>query len=126
MGKVQFVKTDAGEIAIMPRAEYERLAGLAASEDVGTRRIVRRARAAVARGEEVLLPKAVADKLANGDNPIRVLREWRDMTQLEMSYRTKISQGHLSDIENGRRTGTAETLRRIAEALHVPLDLIVP
>jgi transcriptional regulator with XRE-family HTH domain len=67
----------------------------------------------------------VADRLAAGESPVRVLREWRDVTQLHLSFRTHVSQGHISDIENGRRTGTMATLRAIAAALKVPLDLLV-
>jgi DNA-binding XRE family transcriptional regulator len=125
MGKVQFLKTDAGEIAIMPRADYERLADLAASEDAGTRRVVRRARAALARGEDVLLPKPVADRLAAGDNAIRVAREWRGMTQAELTATLGITQGYLSDLETGRRRGPARLLAKIARKLRVPLDLMV-
>ena len=125
MTKVQFIKTTGGEeLAILPKREYERLAALAADEDVGTARLVRRARAAVAGGQEILLPKAIVDRLAAGENPIRVLREWRDMTQVELSSRSHISQSHISDIESGRRTGTPATLRAIATALKVPLDLL--
>ena len=125
MPKVQFLKTDAGEIAIMPRKEYERLADLAASEDAGTRRIVRRAREAIARGDEVILPKAVADRLID-ENPIRVVREWRQMTQAELTDAVGMTQGYLSDLENGRRRGTAESLAKLARVLKVPLDLLVP
>jgi DNA-binding XRE family transcriptional regulator len=125
MPKVQFLKTEAGEIAILPRAEYERLTTLATSEDTGTRRIVRRARAAIARGEDVILPKAVADRLIE-ENPIRVIREWRDMTQSELTGAAGMTQGYLSDLETGRRRGTAESLAKIARALRVPLDLLVP
>jgi hypothetical protein len=45
------------------------------SEDAGTARIVRETKAAVAAGQEILLPKAVVDRLAAGENPTRVLRE---------------------------------------------------
>ena len=95
------------------------------SEDAGTARIVRKTKAAVAAGREILLPKIVVDRLAAGENPIRVLREWRDMTQTYISFRTDISQGHLSDIESGRRTGTPAALRKIADVLKVPLDLLI-
>ena len=126
MNKVQFIKTEHGEeLAVLPRQEYERLRALAASEDPGTARIVRKTKAAVAAGQEVLLPKIVVDRLAAGENPIRVLREWRDVTQMYISFRTNISQGHLSDIESGRRTGTPATLRKIADVLRVPLDLLI-
>ena len=126
MNKVQFIKTGRGEeLAVLPRDEYERLKALAMSEDVGTARIVRKTKAAVAAGREILLPKKVVDRLAAGENPIRVLREWRDMTQTYISFRTDISQGHLSDIESGRRTGTPAALRKIADVLKVPLDLLI-
>jgi hypothetical protein len=127
MNEVQFIKTKSGEeLAIMPRDEYERLKALAIGEDAGTARIVRKARTAIAAGSEILLPKAVVDRLAAGENPVRVLREWRDMTQMYISFRTDISQSHLSDIESGRRAGTPATLRKIANVLKVPLDLLVP
>jgi DNA-binding XRE family transcriptional regulator len=126
MTKVQFIKTAGGEeLAVLPKSEYERLAALATDEDVGTARLVRKARAAVEAGHEVLLPKAVVDRLAAGENPIRVLREWRDMTQLEMAFKTDISQSYLSDLEKGRRRGTADALAKVARALKVPLDLLV-
>jgi ribosome-binding protein aMBF1 (putative translation factor) len=121
---VRFEKTPRGEVAILPREEYEALLTRAseADEDEGTARLVARARKKAA--TEELIPKAVVDRIANGENPVRVLREWRDVTQMELTYRTDISQGHISDIENGRRVGTPETLRRIADALKVPLDFL--
>lgn len=122
---VRFEKTSKGEVAILPRREYEALAAKAAEadEDAGTARLVARARKET--GETPLLPKAVVDRLANGESPVRVLREWRDVTQMYLSFKTDISQGHISDIENGRRVGAPEALRRIADALKVPLDLLV-
>jgi transcriptional regulator with XRE-family HTH domain len=62
--------------------------------------------------------------LANGEGPIRVLREWRDITQMHLSFKTNLSQGYISDIENGRRVGTPAALRRLADVLKVPLDLL--
>jgi hypothetical protein len=123
---VRFQKTARGEVAILPRKDYEALAARAAEadEDAGTARIVARARREIAAGAP-LLPKEVADRFARGDNPVRVLREWRDMTQLYLSFRTGLSQGYISDVETGRRKGAASALRRIADALKVPLDLIV-
>lgn len=121
---VRFQKTPKGEVAILPRREYDALVAKAAEadEDAGTARLVARARKQAS--EDVLLPKFVADRLANGENAIRVLRDWRDVTQMYLSFKTGIGQGHISDIENGRRTGTPETLRRIADVLKVPLDLL--
>jgi DNA-binding XRE family transcriptional regulator len=125
--KVQFIKTERGEeLAILPKSEYERLAGLATDEDVGTARLVRNARAQMAAGREIILPKAVVDRLAAGENPIRVLRDWRDMTQAELVVTIGIAQGYLSDLEAGKRKGPVALHQKIARALSVPIDLLLP
>jgi len=123
---VRFKKTEKGEVAILPRKEYEALAAKAAEadEDIGTARLVARARKEIAAGAP-LFPKSIADRLAKGENPLRVLREWRDITQLHLSFKTNIGQGYISDLENGRRRGTTAALKKIAAALNVPLDLLV-
>jgi hypothetical protein len=123
---VRFQKTARGEVAILPRKEYEVLVAKAAEadEDAGTARLVAQARREIAAGAP-LLPKHVADRLANGESSIRVLREWRDVTQLHLSFKTGLSQGYISDVETGRRKGTTSALRRIADVLKVPLDLLV-
>jgi DNA-binding transcriptional regulator YiaG len=123
---VRFQKTPKGEVAILPRKEYEALLARAAEadENTGTARLVARARKEVSSGSP-LLPKEIVDRLANGENAIRVLREWQDVTQTYLSFKTNLSQGYISDIENGRRVGTPAALRLIADVLKVPLDLLV-
>ena len=122
---VRFKKTDKGEVAILPRKEYEALAAKAAEadEDAGTARLVARARKEIAAGAP-LIPKTIVARIASGENALRVLREWRDLTQLYLSHKTDIGQGYLSDLESGRRKGTTAALKRIAAALNVPLDLL--
>src|SRR5262245_27202812 len=125
--KVQFIKTrDGEELAVLPRREYERLMGLAVDEDLGTRRIVSDARARLAVRRETLLPKAVVDRLASGQNPIRVLREWRDLTQAELVAAVGITQGYLSDLEAGKRKGPVKLHLKFAKAFGVPIDLLLP
>ena len=94
-----------------------------ADENTGTARLVARARKGVSAGAP-LLPKEIVDRLAKRENAIRVLREWRDVTQMYLSFKTNLSQGYISDIENGRRVGTPAALRLIASVLKVPLDLL--
>jgi DNA-binding XRE family transcriptional regulator len=64
-------------------------------------------------------------RLANGENAIRVLREWRDMIQGELAVAVGISQNYLSEIETGRRKGPAELQKKFARALGVPIDLLI-
>ena len=123
---VRFKKTDKGEVAILPRKEYEALAAKAAEadEDIASARLVARARKEIAAGAP-LISKKIVDRIANGENPLRVLREWRDMTQLELSFKADIGQGYISVLESGRRKGTTAALKRIAGTINVPLDLLV-
>src|ERR1700692_4969955 len=93
---VRFQKTARGEVAILPRKDYEALVARAAEadEDKGTARLVRLGRDALA-AVAPLLPKHVVDRLANEDNPVRVLREGRDKPQEYISFRTGLSQGYI-------------------------------
>ena len=123
---VQFKKTGKGEVAILPRKEYEALAAKAAEadEDAGTARLIARARREIAEGGAVI-PFDVVNRIANGENPVRAIREWRDITQLHLAHKTNIGQGYISDLEKGRRKGTVMALKEIARVLDVPLDLLV-
>lgn len=123
---VRFKKTNKGEVAILSRKDYEALAAKAAEadEDSGTARLVARARKEIAAGAP-LIPKQIVDRIAKGESALRVLREWRDVPQLYLAFKTDIGQGYLSDLETGRRKGTAQVWKRIAKVLNVPLDLLV-
>src|ERR1700724_3059766 len=122
---VRFKRTNKGEVAILPRKEFEALAAKAreADEDVSTARLVARARREIAAGMP-LVPKDVVDRICAGENALRVVRKWRGKTQLYISQKANIGQGYISDLESGRRRGTTAALKRIADALKVPLDLI--
>ncbi|OYX79542.1 MAG: transcriptional regulator, partial [Bradyrhizobium sp. 35-63-5] len=115
-----------GEVAILPRQEYEDLVARAAEadEDAGMVRLVAHAREEIADGAR-LIPMDVAERIADGENPIKVLRNWRGLTQIDMAQKTGLSQSYLSGIESGDRGGTVAALRKIAGALDVPLDMLV-
>ena len=40
----------------------------------------------------LLIPKQVIDRIANGENALRALREWRGKTQLDIAHKTKIGR----------------------------------
>lgn len=125
---VQFIHTpDGSDLAVLPRADYDRLVALAADaeEDVAASRVVRNSLQALKEGRDVLLPKTVVDRLTDGENPVRVIREWREMIQGELAVAVGISPNYLSEIETGRRKGPAELQKKLARALGVPMDLLV-
>ena len=55
---------------------------------------------------------------------VRVVREALGITQHDLAARAGLSQGALSHIESGKHGTTAETNRKLAEGMGVPLESI--
>ena len=128
MGKSQIIHTDGEDLIVIARSEYEALlarAGDEASEDTMTARIIAATGAKIARGEDVALPAAVWAAIESGEHPIRAIRKHRGLTQMEVAERAGLRQGYIADIEAGKKKGSAASLKAIAAALDVPLDVIV-
>lgn len=83
------------------------------------------AKAALESGEEELIPGEVVFALLDGDNPIKVWRNYRGLTQAELAQKAGISVPYLSQIETQKRTGTTDVLLAIAKALNVTLEDVV-
>ena len=120
---VQIIERDGTpEWAVIPYKEYLRLVEEAEMlEDI---REYDKAIEAIADGEE-LIPNGIVYAILDGENPIRVWREFRGLTQRELAEAAGISKPYLSQIETGKRSGTTEVLSAIANALDLSLDDIV-
>jgi transcriptional regulator with XRE-family HTH domain len=68
----------------------------------------------------------VADRLAEGENPLRVWREHRGLALREVARRAGISAGMLSEIEAGKKEGSIRTLAALTRALGVDSDDLIP
>ncbi len=73
------------------------------------------AKQAVEAGEE-LVPSEVTYAILDGENLIRVWREHRKLTQQQLATAAGISTPYLSQIESGKRTGSADVLSAIARS----------
>ena len=82
------------------------------------------AKLAIENGEE-LVPSAITYAILDGGHPIKVWREYRQFTQQELAQKAALSTPYLSQIESGKRTGTAEVLLAIATALDLSVDDII-
>jgi hypothetical protein len=63
---------------------------------------------------------AVSDRIAAGENPILVVRNWRGITQVALADAAAINQGCIADLQSGRRGGSPKQLAAIAAVLKVP------
>jgi DNA-binding XRE family transcriptional regulator len=122
--KVQFIQTPRGEdLAVLPRAQFEKLRELA--EDRADAEDARAALARLLAGQEELVPQDVVDRLIAGEQPVKVWREFRGLTQTKLAALAGIGKAYLSQIEGGQRAGTLATRRELARALKVDLDDLV-
>ena len=61
------------------------------------------------------------DALLDGLAPVKVYREYRGLRAGELAKKAGISQGYLSEIESGKKSGSLSVLTRIAAVLDVEL-----
>jgi transcriptional regulator with XRE-family HTH domain len=56
---------------------------------------------------------------------LTALRILAGMSQAELSRRSGVSQGHISDLESGARNASPKTIKKLAEALAVPMPALM-
>lgn len=92
MSAPQIIRTPAGEeLVVLPRAEYEKLLARAdeSAEDEEDIAIYDARKAELADTGGVTLPKEVSAAILRGDSRLKAIRQWKDITQLHLSFKTK-------------------------------------
>ncbi len=102
----------------IPRDEYDRLRE--AAEELADLQAYDRA---MAEGGESF-PSEVVHRLLAGDAPVTVFREYRGLSGADLARAAGLHRVQVHDIETGKRRGSVDTLKAIAGALNVDLDLI--
>jgi DNA-binding XRE family transcriptional regulator len=125
MNKPVHTKTPGGEdVVILPAADYERLVNLA--EDARDLALAEKALAAVKSGRGEVLTEPEMVELLGAPSPISFWRKRRSLTQAALGAAVGITQAYLAQIERGRRTGDLRLYRRLANALRVDIDDLLP
>ncbi len=84
------------------------------------------AKTALERGDDELVPSEVVYAILDGENAIKVWREYRGLSQQEAAEKAGISVPYLSQLETNKRKGSIDVLTTIAKVLRVSLENIVP
>ena len=112
------------EWAVIPYETYLKLVEKAEMlEDIQDYDIVK---AALERGDDELIPAEVVNAILDGENGIKVWREFRGVSQTELADQAGISVPYLSQLETNKRKGSLAVLSAIARVLKVSLETIVP
>ena len=112
------------ETVTIPKAEYDRLCAL--EEELSDIQAALAVEARIARGEEELIPADVVDQLIDGEPPLRVWRDFRDQSQAALARASGVNRVQIVDIEAGRSSGSVHTLRKLADALGIAVDDLIP
>lgn len=125
MGRTQTIKTDgASELVVMPRVEYDRL--IAELEDAKDIASAKDFEAREAAGDVEFLPWEMAKRLRQGEHPVTVWRDHRGLTQKALAEQAKMTAAQLSEIEKGKKSGSVATLQKLARALSLTVDELLP
>lgn len=121
---VQIITTpDGSEMAVLPKAEYDSmLEALRDKQDVLRAEIFR---LKVERGDEELIPAEFVNRMIDGENKIKVWRDFRGMSAKALADAAGLSAPYVSQIESGAREGSLDAMKKIAEALKVTIDELV-
>lgn len=111
------------EWAVIPFSEYEKLKE--ALEDAEDRKDIEEHLKAIQEGREISVPGEVTFAVLDGVSPIRAWREHRKIKMNELAKKIGISAAYLSQIENGKRNPTIDTLRAIARELRIDIDMLI-
>ena len=116
----QFIEIEGKEAVVLSASEYRML--LEKAEMLDDVAAYDRLKAELAAGDEELVPAEVVDAILRGESAIRVWRQHRGLSQVQLAEAAGISQGYLAQMETGKREGTIAVYRALADALGVDLD----
>ena len=111
------------EWAVIPFHDYKKLQE--ALEDAEDIKEIEENLKAIREGKEITVPGEVTFAILDGISPIRAWREHRQIKMNELSKRVGISSSYLSQIENGKRNPTIDTLKAIAKELEIDIDMLI-
>lgn len=113
-----------GDTVTISTSEYDRLCAMA--EDLADIRAVLSFQVRMEAGAEEFVPAAIADRLIDGESPLRVWRDYRGMSQSGLARAAGVDRVQIVDIEAGRANGSVRTLAALANALNLAVDDLVP
>jgi len=119
----QFIEIEGKQVVVISADDYRAL--LEKAEMLDDVAAYDRAKAALMAGDDELVPAVVAHAILDGESPVRVWRQHREMSQVQLAEAADISQAYLAQIETGKREGTVALYRSLADALGVDLDDLV-
>ena len=121
--ETQVLQLNGMKYAILPYEAYEKMVEILedAQDVAGAKEIASR----IARGKGEYFPSEVVNAILNGENKIKVFREYRGMTQEELAKKINKSVAMVRKLENGSSDGSISTIKAISDALKVDVEMLI-
>jgi DNA-binding XRE family transcriptional regulator len=119
MEKLRTIQENGKTFVVLPIATFEQL-----QEDAEMLADIEAYDKAKALNEEAF-PLTLLDQIEEEMAAVKLLRQYRKMTQKTLAKKAGITEAYLCQIETGVRKGSASVLKKIAKALRVDLDMLV-
>jgi ribosome-binding protein aMBF1 (putative translation factor) len=100
-----------------------RVEGAEAREDIAAAADAERRRN---EGTMEYLPATMVNRILDGENALRVWREYRNLTVTELAEKSGYGYSMISKVESGARQGTVALWNALAAALNVLPEDIMP
>ncbi|MCK5385484.1 MAG: helix-turn-helix domain-containing protein [Alphaproteobacteria bacterium] len=80
---------------------------------------------AIQNSREIMPVELLCHKIMNNISSVKLFRKYRGYTQQELADKIGISKTMISHIENGKKQGSARTLKNIADVLNINMDELI-
>lgn len=121
---VQIIKKNGKpEWVVLPYKDFEKINELL--EDIEDIKDIEKYLKSVEDNAEDVIPGEVTFAIIDGTHPIRAWRKYKNIKMNQLAKKVGISGAYLSQIENGKRNPTIETLKAIANALEIEPEMII-
>lgn len=123
MMEAQVLQLNGMKYAVLPYEVYARMIEIL--EDAQDIADAKEIAARIERGEGEYFPSEVVNAILNGDNKIKVFREYRGMTQETLAEKINKSVAMIRKLESGLSDGSISTIKAISDALKVDVELLI-
>ena len=123
MMEAQVLQLNDMKYAVLPYETYVRMIEIL--EDVRDIADAKEIAARIKRGEGEYFPSEVVNAILNGENKIKIFREYRGMTQEALAEKINKSVPMIRKLETGSSDGSISTIKAISAALNVDIEMLI-
>jgi DNA-binding XRE family transcriptional regulator len=118
--RIEKVTRRGREFALVPVEDLQRL--IDDAEMLADVKAYDLAKARLDGGGDELIPLEIIERRLAGENPVRIWRRRRRLTQEALAKASGVSRAMIAAMESGHKTGGLATLKKLAVTLKVDLE----